>query len=183
MSINPSGSIAGLLTASRWKGIPYLRLLVTPSNPRTSGQIATRLIFGSLSRACVAVLTSFKDGMGVGSPFFTEARDGAPSGQSWKSWVSQVGYNSATAQEAAWSGLSGTVKGYFQNAAVDAGLYDYTPAYTGDPGYVAGEQLFALAFFASANLPDPVKMIADVAIAGGSQGDVDDFGDAVHLTT
>lgn len=183
MSINPSGSIAGLLTASRWKGIPYLRLLVTPSNPRTSGQVATRLIFGSLSRACVAVLTSFKDTMHVGSPFFTEARDGAPSGQSWKSWVGQVGYNAASAQHTAWTGETGTVKGYFQTTAEAIGLYDYTPSFTGDPGYVAGEQLYALAFFASANLPDPVKSIADTALVGASQGDVDDFGDAVHLTT
>lgn len=183
MSINPSGSIAGLLTASRWKGIPYLRLLVTPSNPRTSGQVATRLIFGSLSRAAVSVLTSFKDSFHVGSPFFTAARDGAPSGQSWKSWFGQVGYNSSTAQEAAWTAETGTVKGYFQTTAEAIGLYDYTPSFTGDPGYVAGQQLYALAYFASANLPDPVKSIADAALVGGSQGDVDDFGDAVHLTT
>lgn len=183
MSINARGSIAGLLTASNWKGIPYLRLLVTPSNPRTSGQQAVRLIFGSVAKAVKSVLTSFVDVAGVGSPFFTSARDSAPSGQSWVSYVQQVSYADAGAMESAWTALGGTKQGYFQTTGEAIGLIDYTPAFDLNPGYVAGKQLFALARFASITLGGSIGAIADTAIAGANQGDVDDFGDAVHLTT
>lgn len=183
MSINARGSIAGLLTASNWKGIPYLRLLVTPSNPNTAGQQAVKIIFGSVAKAAKAVLTSSADGAGVGSPFFTAARDGAPSGQSWISWLQQVIYGVAGALEIAWAAETGTVQGYFDSAAVDAGLTDYAPSFTATPGFTDGKQLYALAYFASNNLTGTIKTIADTALVGASQGDVDDFGDAVHLTT
>lgn len=183
MSINARGSIAGLLTASNWKGIPYLRLLVTPSNPNTSGQQAVKLIFGSVAKACKAVLTSFADMAGVGSPFFTASRDGAPSGQSWISWIQQVLYGVAGALETAWSGETGTVQGYFDSTATDIGLTQYSPSFTATPGFSEGKQLYALAYFASNNLTGSIKTIADTALVGASQGDVDDFGDAVHLTT
>lgn len=183
MSINARGSIAGLLTASNWKGIPYLRLLVTPSNPRTTGQVATRLVLGSIAKAARAVLTSFADMAGVGSPFFTSARDAAPSGQSWISFLQQMSYADRSAIDSGYTALSGTVKGYFTNTAGDVGLTDYVPSFTGDAGYVAGKQLYALAYFASNHLSGTIKTTADTAIAGASQGDVDDFGDAVHLTT
>lgn len=183
MSINARGSIAGLLTASNWKGIPYLRLLVTPSNPRTSGQLAVRLIFGSIAKAAKAVLTSFADMAGVGSPFFTAARDQAPSGQSWISYLQQVSYSDEADMQSAWTALGGTKQGYFTSTAGDIGLIDYVPAFDVNPGYTAGRQLFALARFASITLGGSIGTIADTAIAGASQGDVDDFGDAVHLTT
>ena len=183
MSINPSGSIAGLLTAARWKGIPYVRLLVTPSNPRTSGQVATRLILGSIAKAAHAVLTSFVDSMHVGSPFFTAARDAAPSGQSWVSWLQQMDYAAASAIDSGYTALGGTKQGYFATAAGLIGLINYTPSFTGDAGYVAGKQLYALAYFASNNLSGDVKDAADLAIAGASVGDVEAFGDVVHLTS
>lgn len=183
MSINARGSIAGLLTASNWKGIPYLRLLVTPSNPRTSGQEAVRLIFGSIAKAAKAVLTSFADIAGVGSPFFTAARDAAPSGQSWISYLQQVSYGTDGAMQTAWGTLNGTKQGYFTTTATAIGLVDYVPSSNPNPGYVAGMQLFALAYFGSNTLTGAVKTAADTAIAGASQGDVDDFGDIVHLTT
>ncbi len=183
MSINARGSIAGLLTASNWKGIPYLRLLVTPSNPQTSGQQAVRLIFGSIAKAAKAVLTSFADMAGVGSPFFTAARDAAPSGQSWISYLQQTSYGTNAAIDSGWTALGGTKQGYFESTGGDVGLTDYTPSFTTDPGYTAGKQLYALAYFASNSLTGAVKTAADTAIAGASQGDVDDFGDVVHLTT
>lgn len=182
MSINARGSLAGLLTASNWKGIPYLRLLVTPSNPRTSGQLAVRNIFGSVAKACKAVLTSFADMAGVGSPFFVAARDAAPSGQSWISFVQQRSYASNTAMLAAYAAETGTVKGYFATTAAAIGLTDYVPSWDTNPGYLAAEQLYALAYFASNSLTGSIKTIADTALVGASQGDVDDFGDAVHLT-
>lgn len=183
MSINPSGSIAGLLTASRWKGRPYLRLLVTPSNPQTASQSAVRSILGACAKACKAVLTSFVDNAGVGSPFFTFARDSAPSGQSWVSWLQKETYNASSAIDSAWSSLGGTKQGYFQTTAESVGLIDYVPTYPDGVSCVAGKQLFYLAYFASNSLSGTIKTVADTAIAGASQGDVDDFGDAVHVTT
>jgi hypothetical protein len=183
MSINARGSIAGLLTASNWKGIPYLRLLVTPSNPNTSGQQAVKLIFGSIAKACKAVLTSYVDGAGVGSPFFTEARDNAPSGQSWIDFVQSYSYGINASIDSGWTALGGTIQGYFNNTADDCGLTDYDPSFTASTGYVKGKQLYALARFASVNLPGSVGDLADLAIAGANQTAVDNFGDAVHLTT
>jgi hypothetical protein len=183
MSINPSGSIAGLLTASRWKGRPYLRLLVTPSNPQTALQSATRSILGATAKACKAVLTSFVDEAGVGSPFFTSARDSAPSGQSWVSWLQKESYNANTAILAAYALLSGTIQGYFDNTAEGIGLIEYTPTYPDGVTMTSGCQLFVLAYFASNNLSGSIKTAADTAIAGSDQGDVDDFGTAVHETT
>lgn len=183
MSINPSGSIAGLLTASRWKGRPYVRLLVTPANPQTSAQSATRSILAAIAKASKAVLTSFKDVDDVGSPFFTAARDQAPSGQSWVSFLQRADYNAATAIDAGWTALGGTKQGYFQNTAEDIGLVDYAPTYPSGVSCAAGKQLYLLAYFASVSLFGSIKTVADTAIAGANQGAVDDFGDAVHLTT
>lgn len=182
MSINPSGSIAGLLTASRWKGRPYLRLLVTPSNPQTSKQSATRSILGAVSKASKAVLTSFADIAGVGSLFFQSARDQAPSGQSWISWLQKESYNANTAIGTAWTDLGETKQGYFNSTADDIGLVDYAPTYPSGVSCAKGKQLFYLAYFAANSLTGSIKTIADTAIAGASQGDVDAFGDEVNLT-
>jgi hypothetical protein len=42
MSLEASGKFAGTMVFSRWKGRPYARLLVTPSNPNTPAQIGVR---------------------------------------------------------------------------------------------------------------------------------------------
>lgn len=50
MSMAASGTIGGLVTASIWKGRPYFRLRVTPSNPKSAGQTATRSMFKFLTQ-------------------------------------------------------------------------------------------------------------------------------------
>lgn len=183
MSINPSGSVGGVLTASRWKGRNYLRLLVTPSNPQTVAQSATRSLIGFFTKAATSVLTSFADTLGVGSLFFTSARDQAPSGQSWISNMTKKLFPAAADIATAWTALMSTKQGYFTTTAAAIGLIDYVPTYPGGVTYTKGKQLHALAFFASHYLTGDIKTAADLAIAGASQGDVDDFGDAVHLTS
>lgn len=183
MSINPSGSIAGLLTASRWKGRPYLRLLVTPSNPQTSLQSAVRSILGAVAKASKVVLTSFVDEAGVGSPFFTTARDDAPSGQSWVSWLQKESYNASSTIDSEWTGLGETIQGYFTSTAGDIGLIDYTPTYPDGVSCSAGKQLYYLAYFASHSLSGDVKTAGATAIVGAQQSDVDDFGELVDTTT
>lgn len=182
MSINPSGSIAGLLTASRWKGRPYLRLLVTPSNPQTASQSAVRSVLGAVSKASKAVLTSFADIAGVGSLFFQSARDQAPSGQSWISWLQKESFTANSAIGTAWTDLGGTKQGYFNSTADDIGLIDYTPIYPSGVSCAKGKQLFYLAYFAKNSLTGTIKTIAETAIAGANQGDVDAFGAEVNLT-
>ncbi len=50
MSLDASGSIAGAITFSKWKGRNYVRQLVTPANPRSAGQINNRAMMQFLSR-------------------------------------------------------------------------------------------------------------------------------------
>lgn len=44
-----SGSFAGIMTAATWKGRPYMRQLVKPSNPKSAMQVSTRSMFRFLS--------------------------------------------------------------------------------------------------------------------------------------
>lgn len=46
-----SGTVAKSITFAGWKGVPYARQRVVPSNPRTSSQQATRNIFAAMSNA------------------------------------------------------------------------------------------------------------------------------------
>jgi hypothetical protein len=54
-SLAASGTIGGMITASRWKGRAYFRTRVTPHNPRSPGQVAGRAMFSFLSRAWSAI--------------------------------------------------------------------------------------------------------------------------------
>lgn len=50
LSLGASGSIGGALTFATWKGRPYVRQLVTPSNPRSGGQVGGRRMMTYLSQ-------------------------------------------------------------------------------------------------------------------------------------
>lgn len=50
MSLDASGSLAGALVFSKWKGRNYVRQLVIPSNPRSAGQQSVRGMFKFLSQ-------------------------------------------------------------------------------------------------------------------------------------
>lgn len=45
LSFGASGQIAQTQVYSKWKGRPYVRRYVIPSNPNTAGQVATRSVF------------------------------------------------------------------------------------------------------------------------------------------
>lgn len=55
MSIGASGKFAGTLVYSTWKGRPTVRQLVTPSNPKSAGQVATRAMFKFLAQNWAAL--------------------------------------------------------------------------------------------------------------------------------
>jgi hypothetical protein len=46
LSLGASGQVGSTVVASKWKGQPYLRQYVIPSNPQTAAQTATRSVFG-----------------------------------------------------------------------------------------------------------------------------------------
>jgi len=50
MSMEASGSLAGTLVFSKWKGRPYVRGLVMPSNPKSGKQTGMRSMFKFLSQ-------------------------------------------------------------------------------------------------------------------------------------
>lgn len=56
-----SGSIAGQLTFSSWKGRQYVRRLVIPSNPRSATQTAFRAMMKFLSQAWASLATARKN--------------------------------------------------------------------------------------------------------------------------
>lgn len=49
LSFNAGGQVAQTLVFSRWKGRPYTRRYVIPSNPQSSGQTMTRSVFSWLN--------------------------------------------------------------------------------------------------------------------------------------
>lgn len=51
MSLDASGSIAGAITFSKWKGRNYVRQLVRPANPKSALQVSMRAMFKFLSQA------------------------------------------------------------------------------------------------------------------------------------
>lgn len=50
MSLDASGSVAGALTFSKWKGRSYVRQLVKPANPKSVKQVSVRAMMQFLSQ-------------------------------------------------------------------------------------------------------------------------------------
>jgi hypothetical protein len=55
LSLSASGKFAGALVYSTWKGRPVVRQLVTPSNPKSVSQVATRAMFAFLAQNWAAL--------------------------------------------------------------------------------------------------------------------------------
>jgi len=144
-----SGSYGKALVFSIWKGRNYVRKLVTPSNPSSADQITVRKYLGSIAKAAHAVLTSYMDDHAEGSHFFQDARDSAPAGQSWISWLQRYAKDVYDKTNVHWAELDATEQGYFTTQAVNIGLSDYTPTLGGvaQVGLTKGKQLMALGFF------------------------------------
>ena len=50
LSMDASGAVGGAIVFSKWKGRNYARALVTPSNPKSGGQVGVRAMFKFLSQ-------------------------------------------------------------------------------------------------------------------------------------
>lgn len=60
MSLEASGSLAGVMTFSKWKGRPYVRSLVRPANPKSGGQVGVRSLFKFISQNWAAIIDASK---------------------------------------------------------------------------------------------------------------------------
>jgi hypothetical protein len=60
MSISASGSLGKTVTFSSWKGRAYARQLVTPSNPKSAGQMSVRAMMKFLAQSWAALTTGNK---------------------------------------------------------------------------------------------------------------------------
>lgn len=49
LSIGSHGQVGKTLVSAKWKGVPYVRQYVKPSNPKTTAQQSTRSVFSFLS--------------------------------------------------------------------------------------------------------------------------------------
>ena len=58
MSLDASGTVANTVTFSKWKGRPYVRMRVIPSNPKSGGQVGMR----SMSRFLTQIWASLTAG-------------------------------------------------------------------------------------------------------------------------
>lgn len=60
MSISASGTLAKVLTASIWKGRPYMRQRVIPANPRSAAQLGVRAMMAFLAEQWINLSTAQK---------------------------------------------------------------------------------------------------------------------------
>ena len=151
MSLSASGTLGKTLTASIWKGQPYMRLRVIPINRNTTGQKTVRSVLGTLAKACRAVLTLANDTpiTGTGSQFFVDAVAVAPAGQSWLSYFQKVMNAVFAANVITFTALTST-KGYWSVTGGLLGLSTYTDKMS--VAHLSGEQLYHLAKYAVAYL-------------------------------
>lgn len=151
MSISASGTLGKTLTASIWKGQPYMRLRVIPVNRNSTGQKTVRSVLGTIAKAVRAVLTKAMDTpiTGVGSRFFIDAVTKAPAGQSWVSFLQKVTNSAFAGLVLAYADLT-SVATLYETAAGNIGMSSYIDK--AGVTHTAGEQLYVLASFAVGSL-------------------------------
>jgi hypothetical protein len=165
MSLSASGTLGKTLTASIWKGQPYMRLRVIPINRNSVGQKTVRSVLGTLAKACRAVLTSFNDteNPATGSQFFVDAVAVAPAGQSWISYLQKVSNAEFAGNVTSYGALDSTHKGYWSTTSATLGMSSYIDKM--GVTHTAGEQLYMLAKFAVGYLTyDAFATTVDAAV-------------------
>ncbi len=152
MSLDASGSVGGTATFSKWKGQNYVRLLVTPRNPKSDGMAEVRTKLGVIGKMLSYVLYPTTFNSFTFSPFYTAAVANAPAGQSWISYglksILGTGNSTFDSNHTAYSGLSGGNKTIYETGAALLGLADFELSYGAYGAITDGEQLYHLAFFA-----------------------------------
>lgn len=158
MSLDASGSVAKAITFSKWKGRNYVRQLVIPANPRTSGQQTTRAKLGAAGR-----IASYLEALSPAQAAFNAV---APSGQSGVgTWVKEMIARYSQSETDYNDGGNATVKGYFDSAASTLGLLPVTiPGDT--PLVVPAGQILWNAYEAAYQLDDTIADTTAVTATG-----------------
>lgn len=168
MSQDASGAYAGTLVFSKWKGRNYVRQLVTPSNPQTTGQQNTRAALGAAGR--------FNSFVEPSSPAEVAEIAAAPSGQSGPSYfVKLQTQRFATSKTDYANGTYSTIKGYFDAAAATLGIVSVV--IPGDsPLTVSGGLVLWNAYDAMHSIDDT---LAPSTAETATSGNVDTFVDSL----
>jgi hypothetical protein len=144
MSFSASGKLGKSIVFFSHLGRNCVRGLVTPANPKTTGQGDIRLLLGAIGRSARAPY--------VGGPFLTALKGAVPAGQTWVSaMVSYVTslYATPTALDAAFDAHA--QDSLFQSEAEALGLTPVNISYAGTLKTLsAGAILYALAVYANA---------------------------------
>lgn len=172
LSLSARGTIAGALTSSNWKGINTMRIKSTPSNPKTVGQMKVRAYL-----ALGGKITKKADLTGTTVAYL---KSKTPAQQSWASYfVREVlgtqNVNIEAAKTFYANVANATVKGFFDDAAAQAGIEAVDLDGTVNTQISAGLILLA-AYSASNRLGDTA---APAAIAGVTEVQVFAYTDAL----
>lgn len=151
LSLGASGKFGKTIVYSKWRGKDYARLLVTPSNPKTALQVATRAAL-----AAVGKITKKADKSGTEVTFI---KTKTPAGQSWNSYFGKefvgAGLVNFDAAKSFYENVANaTIKGYFDAAAATAGIEAVTVTGAVTETVPAGLSLLA-AYMASNRLGSP----------------------------
>lgn len=156
MSLDASGTVGHTAVFSKWKGRNYVRLRVTPKNPKSNDQAKTRTVLGLLGKALSFILFPTVANGGDQSQFYADSITNAPAGQSWISYAIRQLIGTALSTwdtvHTAWGSVSGTVQGYYATGAASLGLSDFALPYGTTGTITADEQLYHLAVFAVGSL-------------------------------
>jgi hypothetical protein len=164
MSLDASGSIAGALTFSKWKGRNYVRQLVIPANPRTTGQQTSREALGSAGR--------FNSFVQPESTAQTTLNSNAPSGQSGASYFVGKQTQSYATSKTDYNNVSNaTEKGYFDSAATTLGISPIT--IPGDTPVVVPAGLILWNAYQAAYVVD--NTLADTPAVDATSAEITEF--------
>ena len=151
LSLGARKSVGGALTFANWKGLNTVRIKSNPSNPKTTNQMAGRAFFAAGGK-----ITKRSDLTGDVVEF---ARSKTPAQQSWASYFvrEMLGTSNANiiaAKTAYTAGGNSTIKGFFDDAAAQAGIEGVDLDGTANTQVSAGLALWA-AYAASNRMSDP----------------------------
>lgn len=180
-SDSASGSFAGSQVHANWKGVKYVRALVTPKNPQNQDQADVRLVFGGVGRACKVVqATSDYEGQ-----LITLQR--IPAGQTKQSFMVKQIIDAYASDVTAYEALvteyeAHTAKAAFESEAAGLGLADFNISYNVETSpFTNGLMLYCLAKLAidQGFTGEPYTTALASWTASEIQAMVDDFAAAV----
>lgn len=165
LSLDASGTFGGAITYAKWKGRQYARIKGNPSNPQTEGQMTGRAFLAAGGK-----ITKRAD---LTEAVVTFVKTILPAGQSWASYFVREmlgsGNNNIEAAKTAYNTVgNATVKGYFDDAAAQAGIEAVNLGSETYEQVAPGLALWA-AYMASFRLNDPS---APVTAASASEAQV-----------